>query len=223
MTQCVKYGCGSPTKPSVSGVYSLDVDASPIDLRERTRSAVRSQLAETALRLFIDQGFEATTVDQIAAATGLSRRSFHRYFASKEDVLGQWFVMMGGQIADALSAQPPGEAAWDALRRSFDGLVAGLSAQPEALAITRMMLSSPALRGSHLQKHADWREVLAAVLQQRAGENSSRSSRLTAMALAGAALACLDSAQTEWVAQDNSRSLADLLDEAMRAVAPLRV
>jgi len=199
------------------------VEEPPIALRERTRNAVRAQLAEAALTLFVQQGFEATTVEQIATVTGLSRRSFHRYFASKEDVLGQWFVEMGQQLAAALTARPHEEDPWYALRRTFDGLVESLSSRPEALPITRMMLDTPALHGSHLQKQALWRTVLADVLQQRptAGAGHPGPARVAAVALAGAALASFDSATAEWVREDNQKPLGELVDEAMNAVAPL--
>jgi AcrR family transcriptional regulator len=147
------------------------------------------------------------TVEQIAAATGLSRRSFHRYFSSKEDVLGQWFVEMGQQIAAALAARPPEERPWLALRRAFDDLVQGMSARPETLDIARMLLNTPALHCSHLQKHAHWRGLLADVLQQRLTEGARGPARIAAVALAGAALASLDSAQSEWVSEGNQRPL----------------
>lgn len=192
-----------------------------VGLRERTRNMVRAELAQAALKLFVEQGFEATTVEQIAAATGLSRRSFHRYFASKEDVFGQWFAETGQQLAAALAARPAGERPWFALRRSFDDLIQGLSARPEALEITRMILNTPALHATHLHKHALWRDALADTLQRRPAEDGREPGRIAAVALVGAALAALDSAQSEWVAEDNERPLDLLFDEAMNAIAPL--
>jgi AcrR family transcriptional regulator len=197
------------------------VDEPKVGLRERTRNVVRAQLAEAALKLFVEQGFDATTVEQIAAVTGLSRRSFHRYFSSKEDVLGQWFAEMGQQIAAALAARPPDEPSWLALRRAFDGLVHGMSTRPEAQVMTRMMLETPALHASHLHKYAHWRTLLADVLQHRDTTDGSRPARIAAIALAGAALASLESAQEQWVTEGNQRPLDELTDEAMNAVAPL--
>ncbi|WP_168801714.1 TetR/AcrR family transcriptional regulator [Glycomyces buryatensis] len=192
-----------------------------VGLRERTRNMVRTELAQAALKLFVEQGFEATTIEQIAAATGLSRRSFHRYFSSKEDVFGQWFVETGRQLAAALESRPAEERPWFALRRSFDDLVQGLSARPESLQITRMILNTPALHATHLHKHALWRDALADVLQLRRSEDGQELGRIAAVALVGAALAGLDSAQTEWVAEDNEQPLGDLFDQAMNAIAPL--
>lgn len=197
------------------------MDEPKVGVRERTRNVVRAQLAQAALKLFVEQGFEVTTVEQIAAEMGLSRRSFHRYFSSKEDVLGQWFAEMGEEIAEALAARPSHEPPWLALRRAFDGLVQGMSARPEARVMTRMMLNTPALHASHLHKYAHWRLLLADVLQQRATEGDGAPARTAAVALAGAALAGLESAQEQWVAEDNKQPLADLVDEAMNAVAPL--
>ncbi|WP_158853778.1 TetR/AcrR family transcriptional regulator [Saccharothrix deserti] len=197
------------------------MDEPKLGLRERTRNVVRAQLGEAAVKLFVEQGFEATTVEQIAAATGLSRRSFHRYFSSKEDVLGQWFEETGQKIAAALAARPPEEHPWFALRRAFDDLVEGLSARPESLVMTRMMLNTPALHASHLHKHAHWAALLADVLQHRLAESGTRPARVAAVSLAGAALAGLESAQSEWVSEGNQRPLGELVDEAMSAVAPL--
>jgi AcrR family transcriptional regulator len=192
-----------------------------VGLRERTRNMVRMELAQAAQKLFVEQGFEATTVEQIAAATGLSRRSFHRYFAGKEDVFGQWFVEMGRQVAAALAARPADERPWLALRRTFDDLVQEMSTRPEALALTRTILNTPALQAAHLQKHALWRDALADVLQERLAEGGRELGRIAASALVGAALAALDAAQNQWVAEDNEQSLDALLDEAMKAIAPL--
>jgi AcrR family transcriptional regulator len=197
------------------------MDEAKVDLRERTRNAVRAQLAEAALRLFVEQGFEETTVEQIAVETGLSRRSFHRYFSGKEDVLGQWNEAMGRQIAAALSTRPADEPAWLALRRGFDDLVQQLGSGPMPLDITRMTLNTPALHATHLHKHALWRDALADVLQERLAENGRGPARISAIALAGAALAGLDSALTQWVVEGNEQPLGELLDQAMNAIAPL--
>src|SRR5438445_439452 len=74
-------------------VYPVLVTA-PVGIGERKRRAVRAELSDVALELLIDRDFESVTVDEIASAVGVSRRTFFRYFASKEDVvfafLDQW-------------------------------------------------------------------------------------------------------------------------------------
>src|SRR5215471_16813418 len=78
-------------------------------LHERKRQAVRSYLSGVALELLTDRDFESVTVDEIAAAAGVSRRSFFRYFASKEDVVLQYLDQMAERLRDAIVARPAGE------------------------------------------------------------------------------------------------------------------
>src|SRR5438046_8720250 len=63
----------------------------PLPVRERTRRAVRGELAQLAVRLFVEKGYDETTIDDLAAAAGMSRRTFFRYFASKQHlVIGRY-------------------------------------------------------------------------------------------------------------------------------------
>src|ERR1700710_777901 len=77
----------------------IDLAKIPNDLRERKRQLTLDRIAETGLKLFIEHGYEATTLDAIAAASGISRRTFFYYLKSKEDVL---LAHEGGKFAHAL-------------------------------------------------------------------------------------------------------------------------
>ncbi len=70
-------------------------------LRERTRRAMRDEVASIATRLFAEQGCSNTTVDQIAAEAGLSRTTFFRYFGTKEDVVLTWIDELGPRLLQA--------------------------------------------------------------------------------------------------------------------------
>lgn len=202
--------------------YSGVMEGGTVDLRERTRRAVRDELVTVALDLFLSQGYEPTTVDQIAAAAGLSRRSFFRYFAGKDDILAQTLAALGEQIAATLRTRPTAETLWTALRHSFSPLIDHMTSDPRSLAMTRLMLESPALHASHLQKHADWQASIgAAVIERLPTVLPLEDRRLRADALSGAALAALMSAQVVWVARGGRRRLDQLLDVAMEAVSPL--
>src|ERR1700712_4035059 len=96
----------------------------PLDLRSRTRENVRAQIAAVAFNVFAERGFDAVTATEVAAAAGISRASFFRYFDSKEDAVFVAQEAIGAEIAAALSERPPGEDAWTALRRAFDAGVA---------------------------------------------------------------------------------------------------
>jgi AcrR family transcriptional regulator len=189
-------------------------------LRERTRQAVRNELVDAALELFLVQGFDGTTVEQIATAAGLSRRSFHRYFATKDDVVAQALRATGDKIADALAERPPGEAPWIALRRGFDALVTWTAADARALPLTRIILASSALRTGP-QKQPSWQQLVSAELLGRLPKSKESERQLQADALSGAALACLMTALADWVDTDGRRKLGRILDLAMSAVAPV--
>lgn len=173
-----------------------------------------------AMDLFLTQGFEDTTVEQIATAAGMSRRSYFRYFSSKDEVFAEGLVSIGQRFAALLADRPATDAPWVALRRSFDPLLAEIEGDDRAMRMSRMMLESPTLQGSHLRKQVSWQSAIASALESRLG-SGGEDSRLRANALAGAALSCLNTAQSQWVLPGNDVSLGVLLDTAMNAVHPL--
>src|SRR5439155_716872 len=78
----------------------------PIPVRERTRRAVRGELAQLAVSLFVEKGYDETTIDDLAAAAGMSKRTFFRYFASKEELVMGKYEFFGQQLAEDLAARP---------------------------------------------------------------------------------------------------------------------
>ncbi|MEU0195638.1 TetR family transcriptional regulator [Streptomyces afghaniensis] len=86
----------------------------PPGLGERMRATVRAEVVEVAHRLFSEQGFDRTTVDQIAAEVGLSRASLFRYFGTKEEIVLGRLEESGRLIAEALAARPDDERPWGA-------------------------------------------------------------------------------------------------------------
>ena len=146
----------------------------PPTLRNRATRAVRAEIAAVAVRLFLAQGFDKTTVDQIAAEAGLSRASFFRYFGSKEDVLLGHLEELGHKVADALAARPADEPAWQALRRSFDLLITERLAYPdEGLTLRRILHDTPSLQARQLGKQLGWQDLLAPEVARRLGSPAS--------------------------------------------------
>lgn len=188
-------------------------------LRYRATRAVRAEIATIAVRLFLEQGFEKTTVDQIAAEAGLSRASFFRYFGSKEDVVFGHLGELGQRVADALAARPADEPAWQALRRAFDLLITQRLAYPdEGLALSRMLHDTPSLQARQLGKQLGWQDLLAPEVARRLGVPDEPYDPRP-RALVAAALGCLNVAVDVWTATDGTVPLADLVDQAMGAVA----
>ena len=190
----------------------------PRDLRRRARYAVRAEIAETAFQLFTQRGFDQTTVDDIAAAAGLSRRSFFRYFASKEDAVLGVLNAVGDAIAAELATGPADEPPWTSLRRALDVLVTTYLGDPKvALARFRLIHHTPALRTTLLDKQDRWQRSLAQVLAARLGADPAHD--LRPQLLAATALAALDVASRRWLASDGHANLATLLDESFALLA----
>ncbi|MEU6912572.1 TetR family transcriptional regulator [Streptomyces olindensis] len=192
----------------------------PPGLRERVRATVRAEVVEVAHRLFTEQGFDRTTVDQIAAEVGLSRASLFRYFGTKEDIVLGRLEESGHRIAAELASRPDDERPWEALRRSFDALTRMNEAAPpeQVLGYLRMLQETPSLRARHYEKQLGWQELLVPEVARRLGVSADRPDDPRASALAAAALACLDVASQGWVACDGAVPLAELLDRAMGAL-----
>jgi AcrR family transcriptional regulator len=181
-------------------------------LAHRKRQLVRDELAEAALRLLAFQGFEETTIDQIAAAAGVSRRTFFRYFQSKEDVIVESLSEIGEELRAALDARPAGEAPATAVRQAFSVFVDELCAEsPEKeLRLTRLILHTPALAARYLERQAEWKAHVAASLARRMGLSEDD---LRPVVMAGVAFAALEAALHGWIASNGERHLGALLDE----------
>jgi AcrR family transcriptional regulator len=188
-------------------------------LRELTRRTVRAQIAERAVALFIAQGFEETTVEQIATEVGMSARSVFRYFDTKEDMVVGSMQESGARLAEALAERPADEGPWQALRGALAVLLAKIAEDREgALAMARMFASTPALRAARQQKHAQWRELLVPGMLARLHGGPEETRELRAAAITTAVLGCFDVSITRWSEGGGKGALEDLLDIAITAV-----
>ncbi len=194
-----------------------------LTLRDHARSAVRDEVTRCAWDLFAKQGFEATTVDQVAEAAGMSRRTFFRYFAGKDELLLERILAAGDRIAEALEARPADEEAWPALRAAFDEVVLPQETFADrSRALLLMLRDEHAVRAAVLERRRRWLELLAPLVARRLPRRrSSRGPDTRAVALAASALSCLEAAQDAWADHPGAK-LPTLLDEAMGAVATLR-
>lgn len=188
-----------------------DTKPSPIGLRERKRHETLRRIGETGLRLFIEQGYESTTLDAIAAASGISRRTFFSYLKSKEDVL---LAHESGDIPQVLRPvfleQSPDQSPLEAARKTFLTLASRYESTDSILA-DRILRSIDALR---LRKEAllvQMEEVLAEAMCELWPDPSRRPMlRLNAMIAIGA----LRFAKENWRQAEAARSLTHYLEEA---------
>jgi len=153
------------------------MDPIPRGLRERKKIETRLALARAAMRLFEERGYAATTVDDIAAAANVSRRTFFRYFSSKEEV---FIVDPVGKLAAlhvALAGGPPDEPTIAALRRGIVAL-AGTYFEPELIqAEARIALLEPAVAAAGLAYQVRWEDALAVEVAADLGVDADRDVR----------------------------------------------
>jgi AcrR family transcriptional regulator len=174
-----------PAKPSTAKAKS-SAAASPAGLRERKRQQTRERLTRAAMVLFLERGFEATTLDDIAAAADISRRNFFHYFASKEDVVFAWHEESTTALVAAIAARPADESMLTAAENAITDMVRKLE-PGEAIAMARLKRDNPALQARDQVKYEKLERALAEALGKRAGHKTEKlHARLVAMIAAGA-------------------------------------
>lgn len=207
-----------PRWHSVPRRHLYDPGMTTPTLWERQRARVRDEISRAALDLFLSQGFDATTIDQIVTAVGVSRRSFFRYFGTKEDIVLGDLVARGAVVADAVSKRPASEGPWEALRAGLESSRETTMPDVDAgLALGRMLFQTPSLHARLLEKRLRWQEMLVPLIAARlTGEPGLV--QLHASAIVASALACIDAASEAWVDAEGVADLAVLYDEAVSAV-----
>ena len=174
---------GQPGQPGQPGT------AKP-GLRERKKARTRAAIREHAFRLFRKQGYDATTVEQIAEAAEVSPSTFFRYFPTKEDVVLQ--DDMDLLWLDAIRAQPPDLSPLAALRAGMHAAFASLSPEQFAQAreSTKLAFTVPAVRARSLDEFTRTIGIIAAALGERSGRDPADPAvRVLAGAVVGVAVA----------------------------------
>ncbi|WP_405661791.1 TetR family transcriptional regulator [Streptomyces sp. NBC_01166] len=171
------------------------------------------------LQLLARKGFDAVTVDEIVATAGVSKRTFFRYFASKEDVVVQFLTDMGSGIRAELAARPAGEPPSVALRHAVHVPLAECAGHSDrALRVVRLILRTSALLARFLERQEQWREDLASELARR--EGSGAEAGLAAQLAAGTALVAFNTVLRSWCDGDGAEDPAALTDRAFAVIAP---
>jgi AcrR family transcriptional regulator len=131
-------------------------------LRARKRARAHAELVRTALRLFEQQGFAATTVDQIVMAAEYSPSTFFRYFGTKEDVLFADLDQHLAELRRLLSENLGNGTIWDAVANSVEATTAGfIAADPEFGARrVELWMSEPSLRARFIEYAANWETAI---------------------------------------------------------------
>lgn len=180
-------------------------------LRERKKAKTRAAIQRHALRLFREQGYEATTVEQIAAAADVSPSTFFRYFPTKEDVA--LYDPFDPILLAAFEAQPAELTPLQAMRGAMHATVAAMSAQDTAELWIRgmLVLSVPDLRMRMLNDLMETTQGLAEIVAARVGRRADDAHvRMFIGAVTGALLATFIAS-----ANDPKVNLLTLVDECL--------
>ncbi|MGI5330663.1 TetR/AcrR family transcriptional regulator [Actinomadura nitritigenes] len=189
-------------------------------LRERKKAGLRRELIESALALIEEQGFDATTVRQIADRAEVSTRTFNRYFGSKEDVVLAHEDQLMDDLMAELERRPAGEGPLAALRatiRSLPGHPGWDGPRLERLRRVQALLrDNPPLMGANFARWEQRKERLARHFAERAGTGFGFESRL----LASTAFAAIGVALREWAGlpDPDAEACARLIDRALRTI-----
>ncbi len=175
----------------------------------------RGELELVALELFAERGFEQTTVDDLAEAAGIGRRTFFRYFSSKNDVVYGDFDAALDDLRQRLAATPLDVPLVDGIREAvlaFNALPPG--AEPQHRVRMSLVLHTPALQAHSTLRYAGWRNVIA----EHAAERLSLDAQdFTPQLLAHQALASAVAAYEQWLDRPDSE-LSALIDTAFRCL-----
>jgi mycofactocin system transcriptional regulator len=182
----------------------------------RRRVTTHLDLEHVALDLFTEHGYEATTVDQLALAAGMSRRTFFRYYPSKNDIAWGGFDRELERLRRWLRDCAPGLPVMDAIRQA---VVACNRLDPDEIPWHRkrmaLILRVPALQAHSTLRYVQWRQVIADFVAPRLGHPADS---LVPQAIAYAALGVAIAAHERWLAAEHA-DLPALLDIALRELA----
>ena len=184
-------------------------------LRERKKARTRASLREHALRLFREQGYQATTVEQIAAAAEVSPSTFFRYFPTKEDLVLQ--DDMDIRMMAAFEQQPPGLGPIAAVRAAARQVLSSYTGADLDVVreTTSLTMTVPEIRARALDEFARTITVVAEAVAKRAGRAPDD---LAVRAVAGAIIGVIMSVTMPWEGWSDGKSFEDMfrrIDEAL--------
>ncbi|WP_433278094.1 mycofactocin system transcriptional regulator [Pseudonocardia xinjiangensis] len=175
----------------------------------------RSEIEHIALDLFTERGFETTTVDDIAVAAGIGRRTVFRYYASKNDIPWGAFDEQLDRMRRTFAALPPDVPVMAGVRRAvLDFNEVDAQEQPWHRRRLRLILGTPALQAHSTLRYAEWRRVVAEYAAARLGMSPDE---LVPQTVGHASLGVALAAYEHWLTEDNGE-LLELLDVVFRAL-----
>jgi AcrR family transcriptional regulator len=179
--------------------------AAPHALHARKQDFVRNAIWDAAVDRFTANGFEATTVDEIARAAGVSTRTFFRYFASKNDLMGQGMVTYRTLLAEAIHGAPSALSPMEIVRHTVQRVAAEAASYPRTRQIVHIASTSAAAREAQLARRGEVETAVARAFAQKC--RTKRGDDVRPRLLAGLTLLVLDLTFRSW----STRADADIV------------
>jgi len=196
----------------------LPADA-PAGLRERKKAQTRQALVDAALDLFVSKGFDHTTVDEITDACNVSRRTFFRYFASKEDIFSGGKDDHDDPIA-TIAGRPEDEPALESLRAAVVTMAGNLREdEPRLRAKVCVINETPSLRSAGLEHEQRTVDQIVDALARRSSAPVDDDELFRLRLVTQAAMGALRAAIDRWAAAGAERDLVDVANEALDLLA----
>lgn len=170
-----------------------DID---LGLRDRKRANTHARIQAEGLRLFLERGFHSTTLDEVAEAAEVSRRTLLNYFGSKEEIVLSAKAGFPQQVADAVAARPADEPLLEMVENALLDL-ASRSLSDEMKAIAVLIHGTPSLKVRDQAKYAQVERFLAEALAARKGLAPDD---IACRVVAGAAVSILKLSVDAWLA-----------------------
>lgn len=183
-------------------------------LRERKKRETKKRLTEKGIALFLEKGFDHTTLDEIAAAAGISRRTFFYYFTSKDEVLLSLQSGIGEMLADEVRRAPATSTPIDAVREAAVGVCNAIPTH-DMIEMDRLMRTSPSVQARKQASYVQQEGEIYEALRERWPEpERSMALRVVAMLSVGAMRIAGDIFNRE----QGTRPMVDVLREAFDSV-----
>lgn len=183
-------------------------------LREVKMERTRQLIAEKAFELFTEQGFDHTTVEQIAAAAEVGPRTLYRYFPTKETLLVKFVEEHLFVALDRLCEQPDDMPLPEALYALMDSAITSTVANAaRVLAIYELAWRTPSVDAQLSDLWANWRHALANEIARR--QRGGRSPELTASLAAATAMIIIDVSIRDWAESGGKANLRRLVNRAL--------
>ncbi len=190
------------------------------ELQSRRDAQTRAELSAVAIGLFVEHGFAETTMDDVAEASGVSRRTIYRHYANKEDLVFEQTRLWMEVLNETVATRRPEESTRDVCCRGILAVTDYIKAhRDEVLPGYGVVAQTPALQSRYARTNREWLERYTELLRPDAGPDPAHA-EIQAAVIAGALVGGTDGAVRAWFAHP-SLDLTDLIESMLEQVKPL--